>query len=167
MSRVGSESGAIATPRPSASARAMSSAAGRNRAAAPRSYVPRGQRQRTPAMNPGTVRPGAHLSVQSQQQLTRGTVGAVNGESPAEAIGFLADRCAMAVEAPLVVRAPGLGTAGRDGARPLRLDELDPAGVRERLLRRIDDLDHVTMGAGGGELRDCPAHLRDRAPQVG
>src|SRR2546430_1411261 len=89
-------------------------------------------------MNAGAVGPGAHLSVQPQQQLARGTVGAVNGKSPAQAIGFLADRGAVVVETPLVIRTPGLGTAGRDGAGSLRLDELDAAGVRESLLGQID-----------------------------
>src|SRR5260370_30463910 len=101
-------------------------------------------------MNAGAVGPGAHLSVQPQQQLARGTVGAVNGKSPAQAIGFLADRDAMVVETPLVIRTPSLGAAGRDGAGSLRVDELDAGGDRERLLRRIDDTDHATHPTAGG-----------------
>src|SRR6266851_4868267 len=155
-------SAATATTGPGGPAIPAAPAAGRSRAADPRSYVPRGQRQRTPAMNAGAVRPGAHLSVQSQQQLARGTLGAVNGKGPAQAVGFLADRRAMGFETPLVIRPPGFGAAGRDRPGSLGFDELDTAGVRERLLRRIDDLDHVTMRTGGGELGDGAADLGDR-----
>src|SRR5260370_33454274 len=85
-------SAATATTGPGGQATPAAPAGGRSRAADPRSYEPRGQRQRTPAVNAGAPGPGAHLSGQSQQQPARGPAGAVTGESPAQALGLLAGR---------------------------------------------------------------------------
>ena len=62
--------------------------------------------------------------MQREHQFGRRAVGAVNGEAPAELVGFGADFGAMARDALLVVRLPGLGAAGGDRAAAFGLDEL-------------------------------------------
>ncbi len=70
----------------------------------------------------------------------------------------------MVGEQRLVVVAPGFGTAGGDAACAFRLDEFNPSGVGKGFFGRIDDLDHVAMRAGGGELGDDVASVADRDP---
>jgi hypothetical protein len=123
--------------------------------------------QRAPAIDAGAVASGAELLVQLQQQLAGGAVGAVNDETPAEAIGFQPDFGTVPLDACGIVLAPGLGPAGGDAAGAFRLDELDAAGLGEGLFDRVHDLHHVALGAARGQLRDRVVDLGDRAPQVG
>src|SRR5437660_178962 len=91
----------------------------------------------TPAIDAGSVETRAHMGVQAQQQFACRPVGAVDVEAPAKPAGLGTDIGAVAVDAQRVFGAPALGTAGRNGAAALRLDELDASGVRKSLLRRI------------------------------
>src|SRR5262249_57324267 len=118
-------------------------AAARRRAGGRGSCVPRGRARAVPAVDAETVAAAAELRVQREQQLARCTVGAVNHEAPSEPVGLGADLGAMALDARLVVGAPGLGAACRHGAGAFRLDELDAARIREGLLGGIDHLAHL------------------------
>src|SRR5262245_33855095 len=101
--------------------------------------------------------------MQREQQVVRGPVSAVNGEAPAEPVDFGADFRAMPRDARLIVGAPVLGAARGDLAAAFRLDELDAAGEGERLFRRVDDLDKVSLRAVFGKLRQQLLDLADRA----
>src|SRR5712671_5957574 len=90
----------------------------------------------------------AESLMELEQELGRRPVGAVNDEAPAEPLGLGADFGAVARNPRLVVLAPVLGPAGRDGAGPFRLDEFDAPSVRESLLGGVDDLHHVTQRSG-------------------
>src|SRR5262249_11427226 len=108
----------------------------------------------------------ADAGVQSQQQLGRLTVGPVDAEAPAEAVGLAADRGAMLSDLRDVIGAPVLGPSRSDAPAVFRLDEFDPSPIRKCLLRRIDDLDNVALGTAAGELRDGPPHVGNIAPKV-
>src|SRR5690348_5592742 len=72
----------------------------------------------------------------------------------------------MALDDRLVIIAPSFGATRGDAASALWLDKLDPPRIWKTFLRRIDNLDDVAMGTGGGKLGDRIAHLADRNPQV-
>src|SRR4029078_8870310 len=95
-----------------------------------------------------------------RQQRGRGSVGAVDGEAPAEPVGLGSDLGAVTRDPRVVLRLPGFGAAGGDGAGAVGFDELDAAGIGKGLLGGIDDLHGVTMRAGGGELRKRGANTR-------
>ena len=100
-----------------------------------------------------------HARMQRQHEFARRPVGAMDDEAPAEMIGFGADLGTMALEPLHIIVAPGFGAAGGDAARAFRIEKLDAAVIRERLFRRIDDLQHMAMRARAGELRDLFLHL--------
>src|SRR5689334_18350366 len=106
-----------------------------------------------PAVDAEALAAAAEPRVQRQQELARRPVGAMDDKTPAEPVGFGADLGAMALDARLVVGAPGLGAARRDGAGAFWLDEFDASRVGKRLLRRIDHLHHVAIGVARRELR--------------
>src|SRR6267142_2133809 len=99
--------------------------------------------------------------MQEQQEFGGGTAGGVGREQPVELVGLAANLVAMKGYARDVVAGPALGAAGGDDAKSFRLDEFDPAGVRESFFGGIDDLDQRAMGAGGrksGEHHPDLAH---------
>src|SRR5215470_7131208 len=100
----------------------------------PRSCPALPMAQRTPAVDSGTLASGAELLMQFQQQFGGRPVGAVDDEAPTQPVGLQSDFGAVAFDARRVVLAPGLGTAGRDGAGALRLDEFDAPRIREGFL---------------------------------
>src|SRR5262249_56184112 len=102
--------------------------------------------------------------MQREQQLGRRPVGAMDGEAPAELVGFGPDFRAMTRDARLVFSLPGLGAAGGDGACALRLDELDAAGIGKGLFRRIDDLPGMAMDPPCPHLPARAAPLRHPPP---
>ena len=61
---------------------------------------------------------GAHARMQHKQQFAGRPVGAVDGEAPAQPVGFGADLRAVARHQALVIVTPCLGAAGGDGAAP-------------------------------------------------
>src|SRR5262249_8219143 len=158
--------GAAATTKRAGSTARAAPAAARSRAEAPRSCAPpglRGEAQAAADHRAGGRR--AQTRMQREQQFGRRVVGAMNGEAPAELVGLGTDFRAVTRHAGLVFALPSLGAAGGDRARAFRLDELNAAGIGKGLFRRIDDLHGMAMGAGGGELRERGAHLRDGAPE--
>src|SRR5262245_54543149 len=90
----------------------------------------------------------------------------MNREAPSAQIGLRTDRGAMTLDDRLVIGAPSLRTARGYATRPLRFNELNPPRVGKAFLRRIDNLDNVAMGAGGGQLRNLAAHFAHRNPKV-
>src|SRR4051812_5063191 len=135
---------AAATTAPAGSAARAAPAAGQIRAGGPSCGAP-GAEVRVPLIDPGAARPDTHSRMQVEQQLARRPVGAMDDEAPAQAIRLGADFGAVALDALLVLLAPGFGAADRDRVAVLGIDELDAPGERERLFRRIDDLDHVAL----------------------
>src|SRR3974390_3367410 len=105
-----------------------------------------------PAVDAGAAAPGAERLVQLEQELAGGAIGAMDDEAPAETVGLQADLGAMARDPRRIIVAPGLGPPGCDAAGAFRLDEFDPAGIGEGFLRRVDDLHHMALRAGGGGL---------------
>src|SRR5215475_4444693 len=99
-----------------------------------------------PAIDAETVAAAAQPRMQREQQLARRAIGAMDDEAPTEAVGLRTDLVAVACDARLVVGAPGLGAARRYGAGAFRLDELDAARIRKRLLGGIDHLHDVAAG---------------------
>src|SRR5215472_7294058 len=110
---------------------------------------------------------GAELPMQSEEKLTRGTVGAMNDEAPAQAIGLGADFCTVALDAGHIVRTPGFRASGRDGSGPLWLHEFDSTRIGKSFLGRIDDLHDVAGSAGRRKLGDHLVYAGNWAPQVG
>src|SRR4029079_20952 len=94
----------------------------------------------------------------------RGVAG--GAKALAELVGLGSDLAAVTRDPRVVLRLPGFGAAGRDGAGAFRLDELDAAGIGKCLLAGIDDLHGVTMRAGGGELRKRGANLCHGTPEI-
>src|SRR5581483_8915763 len=94
-------------------------------------------------------------------------VGAVDGEAPAQPVGFGADFVAVARDTLFVIAAPGFRAARGNGAVASRLHEFDAAGIGKGFLRRIDDLDDVAAGAAGGKLADGAIDLGNGTPEIG
>ncbi len=99
-------------------------------------------------------------------ELGGGAVGRMGREQPVESAGLGADLVAVQREPRGVVLRPALGAARRDHAEALGLDELDAAGIRERLFGGIDHLHHRAMRAGAGQARERGFDLRDRRPEI-
>src|SRR6202012_2815832 len=108
----------------------------------------------------------AELAVEGEEKLTRRTIGAMNDEAPAQAIGLGADFCAVSLDAGHIVGTPGFRASGRDGPTALGLYEFDPARIGKSLLGRINDLHDVAGSAGRRQLGDHLLHASHRTPQV-
>ena len=119
----------------------------------------------------GAAGAGAHAGVQRQQKLARRTVGAVNDEAPAEPVGLGANFGTVALDARLVLLAPGFGTADRDRMSVLGIDEFHAAGERECLLGRIEFFDpedghSITVGRAETWRADYQARLERHRAEI-
>jgi hypothetical protein len=85
--------------------------------------------------------------MQRQQKVSRGAVGTVNGEAPAQAIRLIADGGAVAHHKRFIFLFPALCSPGGNRARPFGLYKLYPSRIRKRLFGRIYDLDSMAMCA--------------------
>ena len=74
----------------------------------------------------------------------------MNREAKTEPIGLVTDFGTMAGNAGGIVGPPGFRAAGGDFAAAFRLNELDPAPIRECFLRGVDNLHHMAVGAIAG-----------------
>src|SRR5262249_61758033 len=94
-------------------------------------------------------------------------VGPMDAEAPTEPVGLAADSGAVLRDLPDVIGAPSLRPSRSDASAVFRLDESDPPPIGKRLLRRIDNLHNMAVGATAGELRDDLPHVGNIAPEVG
>ena len=86
----------------------------------------------------------------------------MNGEAPATQIGLGSDGGAVTRNDVLIVVAPSFSPSSGNAAGAFRLDEFHTTGIGKAFFGRVYNLDHMTMRACSGELRDCGAHVGNR-----
>jgi hypothetical protein len=97
-----------------------------------------------PVRGPGCAR---QPSLQEQQPFRGGAIRMVDGEGEPGRAGEAADQVAMCFKPRAVFRSQAAGALGQPGVARLRIAELQPAFIRERLLGGIEDLQEVQVGA--------------------